>query len=637
MSWLDKLYKTYEANTSRIGDPNDATPLLPVCHTIQNAQVHVVLDGTGSFVRASVVPKNDAKTVIPASEEAAGRSGTRPVAYPLCDKLQYLAADLVAYGGEVTSGFARCPTKPHEDYLEQLAAWCASPYSHPKAQAVLTYLRQGRLVKDLVSAGVLHVDGNGALLGSWPGDAKRAPDIFRVVQGQAGQSGAFVRFSVEVAGDAQAALWTDKTLWESWAEYYASTKALRGLCYVTGEDGFVAEQHPKNIRRGGDGAKLISSNDTAGYTFLGRFTSADEACGVGFEVTQKAHNALRWLIGRQRHRDGDQAIVAWAVNGEEIPDPFADTSDLIPDQEEPDETPQGGEGYTAQDVGVRLSKRIAGYAAKVGKTTDVVVMGLDSATPGRMSINFYRELTGSDLLARVEAWHAGCSWLQRFSREKVFAGAPAPQDIADAAYASRLDDKLRKATVERLLPCIIDGAVLPPDLVGCCVRRACSRHSMEYWEWEKTLGIACALYRYRNKGKDYTMALERDRTSRDYLYGRLLALAEHLEGRALYVASERRETNAGRLMQRFAERPCATWLTIAKALSPYKERLRTRRSKFLYGVEVEIDDVVNSFSTNDFISDQPLTGEFLLGYHCQRAALRKDATPDSDGADDDEE
>ena len=118
------------------------------------------------------------------------------------------------------------------------------------------------------------------------------------------------------------------------------------------------------------------------------------------------------------------------------------------------------------------------------------------------------------------------------------------------------------------------------------------------------------------------MALERDRKTRDYLYGRLLALAEHLESRALYVAGEKRETNAGKLMQRFAERPYSTWLTIETSLTPYKVRLRAKRSKFLYNVETEMDLVFKSFNTDDYISDKRLTGEFLLGYHCQRAELR---------------
>ncbi len=347
-------------------------------------------------------------------------------------------------------------------------------------------------------------------------------------------------------------------------------------------------------------------------------------------MTQKAHNALRWLIARQGYQDGDQAIVAWAVSGADIPDPLADTLAFLLGEDT--EEAQEQTGYTAQEIGVQLAKRIAGYATKLGGTTDVVVMGLDSATPGRMAISFYRELTGSELLARVQSWHESCCWLQRLGKDRVFVGAPAPRDIAQAAYGTRLDEKLRKATVERLLPCITDGAPIPPDIVESCVRRAGNRHGAEAWEWEKALGIACALYRYQNKERSYTVALERDRTSRDYLYGRLLALAEHMESRALYVAGEKRDTNAAKLMQRFAERPYSTWLTIETSLTPYKTRLRASRSAFLHATETEIDEVMSMFVADDFTSGNRLTGEFLLGYHCQRAALRPEANQPAEEA-----
>lgn len=119
------------------------------------------------------------------------------------------------------------------------------------------------------------------------------------------------------------------------------------------------------------------------------------------------------------------------------------------------------------------------------------------------------------------------------------------------------------------------------------------------------------------------MALEPDRNTRDYLYGRLLALAEHMESRALYVAGEQRETNAGKLMQRFADRPYSTWRTIETSLTPYKTRLRTKRPGFLHEVGKEMDAIHGLFQKGDYESDKRLTGEFLLGYHCQRESLRK--------------
>lgn len=122
------------------------------------------------------------------------------------------------------------------------------------------------------------------------------------------------------------------------------------------------------------------------------------------------------------------------------------------------------------------------------------------------------------------------------------------------------------------------------------------------------------------------MALDPNRKTRDYLYGRLLALAESLEEWALNITNEGRPTNAARLMQRFAERPYSTWRTIELSLTPYKARLGGKSKKR----QRMIDEVIASFEGNDFLSDKRLSGEFLLGYHCQRESLRPQENPNDE-------
>jgi CRISPR-associated protein Csd1 len=101
-----------------------------------------------------------------------------------------------------------------------------------------------------------------------------------------------------------------------------------------------------------------------------------------------------------------------------------------------------------------------------------------------------------------------------------------------------------------------------------------------------------------------------------------LAIAENIEDRALYVGGEKRDTGAAKLMQRFAEHPFSTWKTIELSLSPYKTRLRAKRPAFLTAMENQLDEIVNLFQIDDFMEDRKLSGEFLLGYHCQRQTLR---------------
>lgn len=619
MSWMQKLYETYENCQTMIGKvaSKREVPLLPTCHTTQKAQIEIVIDQNGDFRRARIVPKDEARTIIPCTESSGGRTSGE-ASHPLCDKLQYVAQDYTKYGGDKKSYFA--------SYQAGLENWCKSKSGHPKAQAVLKYIQKGRVAEDLIRSKTLVAGVDRKLIEKPEKRDKNVPDIFKVLKDQ---TEAFVRWEVEIPGDSCSKVWEDKALWVSWIRYYSNTKQNKALCYVTGEELLLADQHSAKLRNDGDKAKLISSNDASGFTFRGRFEDANQACGVGFEVSQKAHSALRWLISRQGYRSGDQAIVAWATSGKQIPDPLADPLSILGEEELAMD--DSDVVSTAQNIALKFNKKMAGYKADLGDTSGVVVMGLDSATPGRMAITFYRELTGSDFLSRIEQWHETCAWVHdyRFTENKGnkktkrtylrFVGAPAPRDIAEAAYGSKVDDKLKKSTVERLLPCIIDGQQIPRDIVESAVRRACNRVGMEEWEWNKTLSIACALYKKFNEKEDYSMALDKNRKSRDYLYGRLLAAADCLERFALFTSEKKRDTNSARLMQRFADRPCSTWKTIELSLIPYKARLGGRAKKY----QDVIDEAMTLFeSVEDFTFDKPLSGEFLLGYHCQREDLK---------------
>ena len=630
MSWMEKLYRTYERCAGH--EQAGAEPLMPICHTTQQAHIEVVLDGSGTFQRASVLDKGSGTTLIPCTEESGGRSGSKPVNHPLCDKLQYIAGDYLLFGGKVTSGFAADPAEPHRDYLQSLAAWAAAGAGHRKLDAILAYVRKGQVIADLARAKILTLDAQGRLLTEWNGEKDQAPPLFKVVSNEQTQADAFVRWCIE-DGELASATWKDTGLIAAWIAYYQSTQTQQGFCMVSGNTAALAIQHPAKLRHGGDKAKLISANDNTGYTFRGRFFEATEAASVGFEVTQKAHNALRWLIARQGARNGDQVVVSWAPSGKPVPDPFESSFDLCKDLD-PGMAEVLSPADTAEAFAHRLKRVIAGYQVKLGPTEDIVVMGIDSATPGRMAVTYYRELLGSEFLQRLEDWHWKYAWPQDFGKDRRFIGAPAPREVAEAAYGAQLDDKLKKASVERLLPCIVDGVPIPRDLVESTTRRATNRAGKEHWEWEKCLGIACALFKGSNTDRSYQMALELDRTSRDYLYGRLLALAEHIEGRALYLAGEKREPTAARLMQRFADRPASTWKTIELALRPYMARLRSLRPGSLYAMEKALDDVIVMFAGNDFTDDAALTAEFLLGYHCQRRALRPESATTDDATQD---
>jgi CRISPR-associated protein Csd1 len=655
MSWIQKLYETYEACSGNEDIP-DIEELCPVGYAVQNAHIEVVVDQNGNFRRASLIQReNNPKTLIPITESSAGRtSGEDP--HPLCDSLQYCAGDYERYGDR----------KPYFDsYSSKLERWVESTSSHEKIKAVYAYVSKKTLVKDLIANELLAVkDGKLAIVertdekekvrvtapngNSSPiiVDSKELHPIMKLLaaddKGIKNQAKVFVRWKVESESSLCSETWKDQTLFKKWAEYYGSLDSTKGFCCVTGENETdIAQKHPARLRSGKDGAKLISSNDTSGFTFLGRFESVNEAASVSSVVSQKAHSALRWLIGRkQAFRSGDQVFVSWATTGKPIPHPCASSWDFLGDKFQINDTSTSQTGDVGQSFALRFNKKLAGYKANITDTEDIVVMSLDSATPGRMAITFYRELTGSEFLTRVETWHSDFTWLHNYGKDKddrkkviIFEGAPSPKDIAWCAYGSKVEGKngvkLLNATVERLLPSIIDGRPVPRDLVEQCVRRASNRVGFKREkdgsqpDFEKCIGIACSMYKGFHNERRYSMALEVERNSRDYLYGRLLAVAEKIESMALYFAKEKRETTAARLVQRFADRPFSTWPTIETSLAPYKSRINAKAPGLLNGYIELIDEICSQFQADEFAHDSRLSGEFLLAYHCQRKWLNE--------------
>ena len=55
LSWIQKLYDTYENCKSEVGVPGTdekRITLLPISHSTQNAQIEVAINGEGKFLRA---------------------------------------------------------------------------------------------------------------------------------------------------------------------------------------------------------------------------------------------------------------------------------------------------------------------------------------------------------------------------------------------------------------------------------------------------------------------------------------------------------------------------------------------------------------------------------------------------------
>ncbi len=624
MTWLSTLHKTYDALERR----NDTLPfdeqVMPICHTLQNAHIHIAINNEGDFLNAEVLEK--VQVVLPATEQSAGRSsGLCP--HALADKIQYVAKDYVDFGGFKKSGF--------ELYRAQLKAWCDSANSHPAVEAVFRYIEKGTVVADLIAEQVLHAQ-DGQLLTGWQADSE-IPLLLKILPKEKGifdQGSALVCWSVQTPGDEQSKTWLDPSVQQSWIAFDSENGESTAICYATGENKLVASNHPAKIRHSGDKAKLISANDKSGYTFRGRFLSNEEACNISFEVTQKAHNALRCLLTKQSvFRNGDQVYLAWAVSGKSVPKPteldMSNLASLLNVAATVNHTQDLGRAYAEQ-----LKLLFNGIKSKnqLDDNEQIALLGLDSATPGRMGILYYRETIAKDFLARLEQWQYDLGWHQRVKHNERWqwvCSAPSLFRVLDGVYGDVLKsaDTLKKNLITRLYPCIVEGKPIPQDIMQNAFYRATNRvayKSDQTWLWLQNLGIACSLIKgfyARNTNstiqKDYPMALQQGNVSRDYLFGRLLAVANKIEKVALSSSESNRLTTAERFMTQFVNKPASTWLNISNALVPYQQRMFNNYQGYDSATKALISQITDMFSSTDFTSNQKLSPEFLLGFHNQ--------------------
>lgn len=624
---MQRLYDVYENNRKMVGEfetrgESQRYTLLPTSHVTQSAQIEVILDQDGNFYRAEVVQKDRSSTIVPASLESANRSGSTVAPHYLHDKLFYVAGDYVEFGSN-KKRFGN-----FDKYIAQMKDWVMSEYSHPKAEIIYRYVSQKTIISDLIEANILF-EQHDKLLEKWPSRDER-PDIYKVVTGDCSE--AFVRFNILAKSPIDRVVWEDQSLFEAFQKYYISSKEEqsdgKGICYVTGETVFLTNRHGSRIRNAGDMSKLISSNDNRNFTYRGRFTVPEHAVQIGYDVSQKAHNALRWLIQRQGYRADDRSFITFGVKQTNIAQPFDSTNDILEDSLpflSSNELFSNDGDNTRLVIAEQVEQALKGrkYNIDIGKNDQIIIMAVDAATRGRMSIVYYQELDSSIFLESLKHWHSTCIWTHNYydAEKKLcqYNGVPSTYYIVEAVYGPRADARLKKQLYTRLLPCIIDRMPIPKDIVKTIFNRVRNPMSFEVTEltkptgdWQRTLNIACSLINKLYEKEELNMALDEERNDRDYLFGRLLGVAEVIERNELRIRKEDRATNAMRYFTAFSQNPARTWLTIRKQLHPYQVRRGEKVSyynRLIRGIEERIHP--------EQMNNEALGPLFLLGYSSQ--------------------
>lgn len=601
MSWLTSLSETYDnfyADGKRDNVKKHSDCIVPVGFISKKAFVTVYLDRNGKFVSAAIDSNNN--VIMPSIPSAVAKTGDNPAPFPLYDELKYTAGDLSEIVGADYGIY-------FESYIKALREWAAEDNAPHVLSVLLNYLEEKTLASDILASSK--------------------------IQRKKLNSKGVVEFCIydDAIGDA-IRIADMPSVRDSWTKRLEKLLGKPGLCYASGNVVPIATTHSKIYGN----SKFISSKDTQTiFQYKGRFTSAEEACTIGYDTSEKAYNTLRWLIDRQGYKNGRFKFVAWSKDCSSIVQPDDVLSELL---EEEDETVLD----TAEDYSRRLASRLAGFHKNIsrGSGDHVILLGTEQATDGRESIDYYSELGGDEYLARLEKWYTGCCWRLSWKdkNEKQHTGIITPRidSMARAVFGGEAvstannDSACKKAITKQvqkfshdILYCISGGGSAPAGYTMMAYHRALKPQSFHTrknsWlrnEWTECMGVALAMLKSLNKKGEYKVALDTKETDRSYRFGRLLAVADVIEEKALRGRSERM-TNAARMFTSMQQHPAATWSNLENKLIPYLAQLTPGSRSWFRGL---IDEICST-GPDMMTGNSSLTPRFIEGYHNQRYEL----------------
>ena len=626
---MKRLVETYDTYQDLAGVvKNDQPVLLPISHSERKVQIEIRIDENGKFIEGAKVEKGDEDTIMPETMESDTRTGKLVAPRPLCDQLYYVAGDYFLYA-------KTDKRKYHEAYMSGLKKWTNSRYKHSMIEAIYCYLEKKTLIHDLVEFGVLNLDSTGKIKKD---DEKN-----------------YVRFIVETneVKFLENRVWKRKDVYDSYINYYKSCLRETDVCYVSGMVDAYVTKHPYALGT----SKLICTNDED-LIYLGRFADKRQALSVGYESSQKAHKALKWLIAKQGYQKKEFTFISWIANRDAVlPDITKNSVHaydklILGDGEKWYDfltVPSDTKPYdTGKQNAQKLIKAIQGYGGQIEIQDHVVLMILETPTSGRTAITFYDEIDGKQYSNALQNWYSHCIWQHYVVKEGVgrwLESTPSPEEIALTCYGVMrndkldMDSKLMKSVIKRILPCITKNKEIPNDIIKSACRNTSrpmafyqKKHGFSIWE-NQMLYVTCALIRYRyekQKGdKAMDVFLEDNAEDRSVLFGRLLAVLECMEERAMFEKDENgktvkiRQTNAKRYWNAYSRRPAVTFKILYENLIPYRSKLSAYEEQYF---EECFQKIMDCLSENRY-NNHALTENYLPAYYMQMKEMKEHFFP----------
>lgn len=646
--------------------------ILPIFHHNRRSKgndiLEIVLNQDGRADHLNFIPE-DNFVIFPVTEESLNRtSGAR--AHPLCDDMQYLSQSL--------------DPQKYENYCASNTVWSEAVIrelqaeTDETAQDLINFLQEvQRLIRDhdllTLSKELIKKAYNCEEGGQNKLKILTRPhsDQEKAQYKSLDLNKAFITFRKQFGNLPKPDLNinTNQLLHTAHIKYIKSCQAQEpetfDYCDLSGEEMFCTD-----TCRGLLGTSKIISVSNHTETYKGRFRNKQEVYRIGSETSERIFLMLKFFL---EHKENSQYLsdnataVLWFekdllnVRGFDISQPVEMSDGWFS---------FGQNGYEDEEEIYQphsLSNPLASHWKQllVGQESlspadeddFFYLLIINKVSNGRMAIQATRTLPLARFIDNLRKWRDTCTWPRWDRYRQEFTNkTPSTWDIVNLAYGREEEgtitlrnDKLKSLAFRRLLPSILDGRPLPPDMARKMFTNFTKR-ALYPKTWAKVVYMTCALEskRRRDQGKEVTInMLEQDQQTRDYLYGRLLAIYEKIELDAMSNKStkdgdkqkdkqegkqakgkedsdkdpgKRRVTNVEKLWSAFFQAPEKSLAILSRKIQPYLQRLKNQNPGFYVKHQKLLGEITMRIrEAEDYHSryNSPLKEDAVFGYYAQ--------------------
>lgn len=641
MSLMNALLETYNyaLDNGLVDNPKLSTSgltLLPVYHSSKVSGgediFEITLDNNSNAIDGRFLLKEEI-IVFPITEHSITRSGSKVAPHAISDELSYLAKEI--------------DSEKNKEYIKGIKDLLDYEIEHnyENFRIIGNYIVKNEIYQDFLKFYLGNVEytvnkDNFKLsyekVGGKGKIQKKSLDLKKI----------FITFKIEKELSGDVTLTKDVGLHNFYIDYVRNKNSLSNelsYCDITGKLDYCVENHRGIIGM----AKLVSVSNNK-ETYYGRFKKGKDIYRIGYESSQKVHNMLKYLIENKNHSSfiGEGAHIAnWL--SQDLDKGGIDLLSGIDDEDEDFEYEEKTMDVLGGELSNNLSKYFLGRGSGFEVKGDFYILIIEKISNGRVSVKYFKRLSRSEAYQRVTDWYKSTNWkFYSYQLKKFINKSPSLYQITNFIYGQENNDgnldcknkKLKRSTIERLIPCIIDSQKLPKDILKSTFYKLSNKLSYKK-SWDSALNIGCSLIKkYKNDYKNLVIDAENIgevkqlEESRSFYYGKLMAIYEKVEldatrGKVMNEESKEsknvsvRITNSDRLWSSMIRTPERTRFILESKIKPYMNMLKKGNPGSYVFYDKLITEITVELMNLEKSSEQTkgsLNEDFILGYYYQK-------------------